>query len=95
MTELEENITTIAKDMAVVVSIQKGCQEAQKRTTENVDKLVDSVNTLSHDTVYLKGLEDRIVGIEGTIEWVRNTVTGIVVTIVSALAWIMYKKSGG
>ena len=87
MTENEKSIANLTKDVAVVLSIQKGCQAAQAKTTENVDKLVVAVNTLSHDTVYLQGLETRLTSLESTAIWVQRGVIGILLGVTGSLAY--------
>ena len=90
MTENEKNIGILTKDVAVVVSIQKGCQEAQAKTTKNVDKLVVAVNTLSHDTVYLQGLSTRISGLEDSVKWLTRTGVSTLLGVVGAIVWFLF-----
>ena len=92
MTELERELNTITKDIAVILSVQKGCQEYQAKTTENVDKLVKAITTLSHDTIYLKSLVVRLDKLEDANTWTNRKVFTIVVTAISAAAWIAFEK---
>ncbi len=73
MTDNEKAISILTRDVAVIVSVQKSCQVAQTKTSENINKLVDAVNTLSHDTVYLNTLEARVKELEDSYKWVNRT----------------------
>ncbi len=95
MTETEQNINRLTKDVAVILTIQEGCQKAQAQTTSNIDKLATSVETLSHDTVYLQTLEARIAVLEDEVKWthrtIASTVLGAIVSAVGVVVWLVFK----
>ena len=90
MTELEKDMGALAKDMAVILVVQKGCQDSQAKTTRNVDKLVDSIEMLSHDTIYLKSLVRRIDQLEDTYTWMNRKILTTFVATIAAIAWFVF-----
>ena len=93
MTPLERDMSELTRDVAVVVSIQKQCQKSQAQTTANVDKLVTAVNVLSHDTVYLQGLETRMTNLEETSKWVQRSFISTLVAAVGTIIYHIFKAS--
>ena len=89
MTPLEKDIMSLTKDVAVIVNIQKNCQKSQARTTANVDKLVTSVETLSHDTVYLQSLVTRISLVEESVKWLQRTMVTTGLGIITTGVWLL------
>ena len=81
----------LAKEMATVVEMQKGCQKTQLQTTKNIDKLAGAIDTLSHDTVYLITLSKRVSDLEAAASWLRRTITTTIITIVMAVSWYLFK----
>lgn len=93
MTPLEKDLSILAKDVAVIVTIQKTCQKSQAQTTANIDKLAEAVQTLSHDTVYLQTLETRLTSLEEGARWLRRLVASTVITISIAIGWYLINHS--
>ena len=85
----------LSKDMASVVEIQKNCQKSQAQTTKNIDKLAESVETLSHDTVYLTTLERRVGDLEAAASWLRRTITTTIITVIMAISWYLFEAATG
>ncbi len=91
MTDLEREMMELTKDVAVVVNIQKTCQKSQSQTTANVNKLVTSVNQLSHDTVYLRSLVTRLEKVEGDIKWFNRTSVTVGAGVIGTILWFFMK----
>ena len=74
MTPIEELIYKLGKDVAVMYETQKSFQRAQTKTTENIDKLAVSVDTLAQETIRLEGVFTNIGNVEKRLEDCEKTI---------------------
>lgn len=91
MTENEKAISELTRDVAVVVEIQKNCQKSQAQTTANVNKLVVSVDKVSHDTMLLTSMDKRLSKLEEKDKWWNRTFVSTALSLFVAIGWYFTK----
>ena len=91
MTDNEKAISSLTRDVAVVLEIQKNCQMSQVQTTKNVDKLVTAVDKVSHDTLLLGALDSRVGKLEDKDKWWNRTFITTVISVCLGIGWYLIK----
>lgn len=75
MTETEQLVYNLGKDVAVMVETQKAFQKYQVQTTANIDKLTSSVNKLAQEAIRLESIFGNLSNMDKKIDSLYSEVS--------------------